>query len=295
MRDSVKLEILIAKIQKSLAPNATVEHNVQLPTRDGLRTRQVDVLVRDNIGRYEFLIVIDCKDHSRKLDVRGVGEFYDLVTDVGAHRGVLVCPKGFTSGALSRAKELQIDLYSPVDTDPHKWKVKATVPCIVDYRSAAISFSLSVSSPHPWVLPQDFLNSSMIYNDKDEPLGTIVETGFNNWFEGKYPTEPGVHEDQPIFGSEDTFTNVNPKSTEKGPITLSANVHVTQRFYFGHAEIPKISGFFDHHSGGVITNAFEVFVNHDEVEESWQIIDKIEDAPVRPLFISTGLVAYKLE
>ena len=125
-------------------------------------------------------------------------------------------------------------------------------------------------------------------------LGTIVETGFDNWFNGKYPTDPRSYEDQPIFFDKNTFTKVNPESDVKGPIDLTATVHVTQRYYFGHAQISKISGFFDHQTGGVITNAFEVLVDHEEVENSWDVIPTIEDAPVRPLFVSTGLVAHRL-
>lgn len=294
MADSVGLEVLVKKIQQTLAPNSKVEHNVQLPTLDGERSRQVDVLVRDRIGQYEFTIVIDCKDHAKKQDVRAVGEFHDLVTDVGANRGVLVCPKGFTSGALKRAKQLQIDLYSPVDTDPHKWKVTATAPCVVDYRSAAIQFTISVSSPLPWVLPADFLHVAMIYDDQDNELGTIIEKGFENWFDGKYPIEEGVHKNLPVFFDKPTMAKVSPDLDLKGPIDLTVHVHVTQRYYFGHAQIPKITGFFDHHSGGVITNAFEVFVDHDEVEEEWQVVKSIYDCPIRPVFECRGLVAHQL-
>lgn len=292
MKDSIALEKLVARIQSRLAPNSKVEHNVHLPTLTGKRTRQIDVLVRDRIGQYEFMIIIDCKDHVKKLDVREIGTFYDLIQDVGAHRGVLVCPKGFTSGALERAKELRIDLYSPVDTEPHKWKVSATAPCIVDYRSAAIAIRFSVSSPHHWVIPYD-MNDNELFDENEQRRPPLIETMFNNWFDNKYPIDPGIHEDQPIYEGT-TLMRVNPETELKMPITLTANVHVEQRFYFGHAKIENISGFLDHQTGGVITNAFDFLVNHDEVESSWKIINSIEDAPTQPLFISTGLIAHRL-
>ncbi len=292
MKDSIALEQLVARIQSQLAPNSKVEHNVDLPTLDGKRTRQIDVLVTDKIGQYEFRIVIDCKDHAKRLDVREVGTFQDLVQDVGAHRGVLVSPQGFTSGALDRAKQLRIDLYSPIDTEPHKWQVSATAPCIVDYRSAAIAIKFSVSSPHPWVIPYD-MDDGDFFDEAESRRPRLIETMFSNWFEGKYPTEAGVHEDQPIYEGT-TLMRVNPESDLIMPVELTASVHVEQRYYFGHAKIDKISGFLDHHTGGVITNAFELLVDHEEVESSWNIIESIEDAPTRPLFVSTGLIAHRL-
>lgn len=292
MKDSIALEKLVTRIQSRLAPNSKVEHNVDLPTLDGKRTRQIDVLVTDQIGQYEFKIVIDCKDHAKNLDVREVGTFHDLVQDVGAHRGVLVCPKGFTSGALDRAKQLKIDLYSPVDTDPHKWQVSATAPCIVDYRAASIAIRFSVNSPHPWVIPYDMGDGE--YFDETETLRPpLIETMFSNWFEGKYPTEAGIHNNQPIYDGT-TLMRVNPESELIMPIDLTASVHVEQRYYFGHAKIEKISGFLDHQTGGVITNAFELLVDHDEVESSWQVINTVDDAPTRPLLVSTGLIAHRL-
>ena len=292
MKDSVALEQLVARIQRQLAPNSKVEHNIDLPTLNGRRKRQVDVLVTDQIGQYEFKIVIDCKDHAKKLDVREVGTFHDLVQDVGAHRGVLVCPKGFTGGALERAEQLKIDLYSPVDTDPHKWQASATAPCIIDYRSAAIALRLSASSPHPWRIPYD-MNDISFFDETENLHPPLFETMFSNWFAGNYPIEAGTHENQPIYEGK-TLMRVNPELELKMPIDLTAIVNVEQRYYFGHAKIEKISGFLDHKTGGVITNAFEFLVNHKEVESSWKIINTIEDAPVRPLITATGLIAYRL-
>jgi Restriction endonuclease len=135
--DSRELELLVAKIQKQLAPNAEVLHNVRLDGRLSRTKRQIDVLVRERIGQYEIQIIIDCKDHNRPVDVKGVEEFDGLFRDVGAQKGVLVCPNGFTETAKVRAEGLQIDLYSPFDTDAHKWQIRATIPALCDFRSAA--------------------------------------------------------------------------------------------------------------------------------------------------------------
>src|SRR5579884_1635173 len=95
-KDSRDLEILVAKIQSQLAPDAEVIHDARLRGRNSNTERQIDVLVRQRIGQYEMIIVLDAKDHARPVDVKGVEEFYGLVSDVGAHKGALVCPRGFT-------------------------------------------------------------------------------------------------------------------------------------------------------------------------------------------------------
>ena len=292
-KDSVGLEKLVAKIQRQLAPSSKIEHDVQLPSRNGKRTRQIDVLVTDRIGQYEFIIVIDCKDHASKIDVRGVGTFADLVADVGAHKGVLVCPKGFTSGALDRARELSIDLYSPVDTDEHKWQVTPTAPCVIDFRSAAIAVQFSVSSPYPWVIPYD-MNAADFFDENEERRPhNLYDQMFTNWFEGKYPIEAGIHEGQSIYEGT-TLMPVSPEMPMKMPVDLTANVHVEQRYYFGRCEISKVSGFLDHQTGGVIANAFDLLVDFEEVERNWQVIQTIDEAPTRPLLIAQGLIAHRL-
>ena len=95
-KSSVQLEQLVQKIQKQLAPQAEVLHNVKLPGRSSNEDRQIDVLVREKVGQYDINIIIECKDHKRPIDVKGVEEFAGLLNDVGAQKGVLVCPKGFS-------------------------------------------------------------------------------------------------------------------------------------------------------------------------------------------------------
>jgi hypothetical protein len=68
-----------------LAPDAEVLHDVKLDGRFSNTKRQIDVLVRQRVGQYEMLIVIDCKDYARPLDVKAVEEFHGLCDDVGAH------------------------------------------------------------------------------------------------------------------------------------------------------------------------------------------------------------------
>ena len=291
MRASREFEQLVARIQRQLAPDSEILHDIKLDGRQSKRKRQIDVLVRQNIGQYEIRIIIECKDHLRPVDVRGVEQFYGLLDDVGAHKGVLVCPVGFSASAKTRAEALQIDLYSPVDTEQHKWQAKVTIPALCDFRSAAMSFRIRTSSPHPFAMPADFFAANTIYDDKGNELGTALENAANKWNDGKYPTKMGEHSNLPIF---DTPT-VN---TDNGygtviPINMDVSLHVMKDLYFGQFPITQLSGFKDELRGGIITNAFTIgLLAPTEVEENWRKIATIDEAPIKPVITLTGLISW---
>lgn len=119
-----QLEILVADIQRQLAPGAKVTHNVQLQGQDSEAMRQVDVLVEQTVGQFHVVIVIDCKDYGHPVDVKGVEEFLGLVRDVRAHQGCMVSAKGFSRSAKKVARHANIAIYSPVDTAPHQWQTR---------------------------------------------------------------------------------------------------------------------------------------------------------------------------
>ena len=285
------LEILVAKIQALLAPDAVVLHDARLPGRLSGRQRQIDVLVKQQIGQYEMLIVLDCKDYAKPVDVKGVEEFHGLVEDVGAHRGVLVCPRGFSAAAKARAQGFQIDLYSPVDTDPHKWQVRASVPVLCDFRAAAISFGLSGSAPMPFRTSLDFPRTLVAYDKEHQELGTAVIAAVEKWNAGEYPDGVGEHRGLDIFPSREVFVD-NGYGT-LAPVVVTANLLVTKVLYFGNLSIAKISGFKDELSGNVIANAFTTGIfDPEDVVDNWEKIASEDDAPARPLLKLRGLVGW---
>ena len=288
-----QLEQLVAKIQRQLAPNAQVIHNAKVTGRRTGVTRQVDVLVRDRIGQYEIMIAIECKDHNSPIDVKGVEEFEGLLSDVGAQKGVLVCPKGFTSTAKVLAEKLQIELYSPVDTDPHKWQAKATVPAICDFRGALISFGLSTSAPIPFMIAHDFFSTATVYDGEGRDLGTMVAAAAEKWNEGKWPIEPGEHQELPLFDVPVTHMDNGYEPAIRCAVKLGASIEVSRDLYFGEFDVTRISGFADHIRGGVIANAFTVgILDPDEVMEKWQKLAKVEDAPMRPVLSIQALLGW---
>jgi hypothetical protein len=294
-QDSRDLELLVAKIQQQLAPTSNVIHNTRLPGRFSKTDRQIDVLVRDHIGQFEVNIVIDAKDHAGPVDVIGVEAFAALVSDVGAHRGVLVSPRGFTSTAKERAKGLLIDIYSPVDTDPHKWQAKPTLPVVVDFRAARISFGVTMSAPLPFRIMPDFFSDAMIYDKDDNELGNIFSTAIAKWNAGRFPIEPGEHKHQPIF-EVPTRADNGYDPPLRTPIELYAGIYVEQQLFYGQVPISEISGFYDHQTGATITNAFTLnLISPEEVEKTWLPIETLEKAPIKPVLTVQGLWAWPEE
>ncbi|MHB1115388.1 restriction endonuclease [Sideroxydans sp.] len=285
--DWLLLEELVASIQRQLAPAAIVEHNVHIRGRITDVDRQVDVLVTQMIGQYKMTIALDCKDTKRPIDTKGVEEFAGLVADIGANKGVLVCPSGFTKAALRTAKHHQIELYRPVDTGDHKWKIRASIPALCDFRSASLAFGFKFSAPLPFTLKVHPANLS-VFNSAGEKLGTPLEKATSLWNSGEFPTEPGIFTECSLFGKQETLVD-NGYGT-LAPIHFFVDLHVRQTLHFGQLALNKISGFLDAHTGLVVTNSFTTgLLSPEDVERNWRKLEPGESPPVVPVLKLMGL------
>lgn len=290
-RDSVELELLVQRIQKQLAPKSEVLHNYKMMGRNSKTERQIDVLVRERIGQYEINIIIDCKDYRKAVDVKGVEEFIGLVNDVGAHKGVLVCPGGFTKAAKAVAERLQIDLYTPIDTDPHKWQASPFMPAPCDFRVASIAFGISTTAPVPFRILPDFFSMNVFYDQPGTELGTCYSKIVDRWNGGDFYENIGSIGHVSIFGDQVALT-------DNGYGTLcemeaTADILVSQQLRVGKISIAKMSGFRDGLSGRIITNAFTTgILDPNEIIDSWEIVEDEEALESLPAIRLTGLIAW---
>lgn len=62
-----QLELLVASIQRQLAPGAKVTHNAKVEGKHSETTRQVDVLVEQYVGQYPIRIALDAKTTKHRL------------------------------------------------------------------------------------------------------------------------------------------------------------------------------------------------------------------------------------
>lgn len=120
------LEAQNSGLDYSVTPNAKLKGSLSNTWR------QVDVLIDARWGDdLSGRIIVDAKRKRRKLDVTHVEAFEGMMRDCLAHRGVIVCPNGYTKAALERAQEaITIKLLSFEEAHNFDWS--AFDPCLGD-------------------------------------------------------------------------------------------------------------------------------------------------------------------
>jgi hypothetical protein len=103
-----RFEKLIHQIHSQLAPQgAQVTGNDKIVGCESKVERQLDVTIRATVAQYKLLIVVECKDETRPIDVGAMGQFASLLRDVKANKGVMISTSGFTSAAFD-STEFQV-------------------------------------------------------------------------------------------------------------------------------------------------------------------------------------------
>jgi restriction system protein len=82
----------------------------------GIRTsHDIDVVVRSHHVGFEVLWLVECKHWKERVSKLHVLALRQIVIDVGADRGILLCECGFQSGALEAANLTNVTLMSLSD------------------------------------------------------------------------------------------------------------------------------------------------------------------------------------
>ncbi|MCP4641713.1 MAG: hypothetical protein GY851_14820 [bacterium] len=155
------LEQVVAVIERSYAdrPDTRVESPKMLVDRVTGEEREFDVVVTGRAGRHETVIVIECRDLARKVDVGAVEAFRAKCQDVGVAPGVMVSRKGFSKQARKKAEAAGIGCLELQEVESHPWLLTKGLDRI------AVS-ALS----QEWVFPeQDRFGS--------EPVEYLVDSG----------------------------------------------------------------------------------------------------------------------
>lgn len=83
-------------------PSAKITRDAHVVGQYSDVERQIDVLIEDTIAGFHLRIAIDAKHRGKRIDVTDVEAFIGYCADVGANKGVLISPKGYTPAAASR-------------------------------------------------------------------------------------------------------------------------------------------------------------------------------------------------
>lgn len=98
-------EWLITKIfhDNSESQTETVLHNAKIIGEYSESSRQIDVLIENN----HIKTIIECKHHSRPVDLKGFADFKEIFDDVKADIGILISSSGFTKSVSKRVTEYE--------------------------------------------------------------------------------------------------------------------------------------------------------------------------------------------
>lgn len=93
---------------RSLGLNATTNASVK-----GVRTsHDVDVLVKSTHVGFEVVWIVECKHWKTPVSKLHVLALREIVADIGADRGILLCETGFQSGAIEAAQLTNVQVTS---------------------------------------------------------------------------------------------------------------------------------------------------------------------------------------
>lgn len=101
-------------------PAVPITRNAKVLGRISKTLRQVDVLIDAQVLDSSVRTIVDAKKRMKPIDVNDVESFIAMMTDVEAHRGILVSTNGYTKTAVSRAhnevnQDVELDVFSLED------------------------------------------------------------------------------------------------------------------------------------------------------------------------------------
>jgi hypothetical protein len=201
-----------------------VTRNFKTQGKSGIE-REIDVLIECQYKSFDIKIIIESKNYSRKVDIDIVEAFRTKLGDVGGNLGVIVCPLGFTEGAVKSAKLYDIQLYQVFD---HSLKnttqfipFRYVVPTIDSYQVRLShgamdgTFSLPVDNSK-WRI---FINNNFL---------NIKEAIHHAWNNRLIPQRPGEHVAD--FGIVKIADEANVKKFYYAEFKI--NVRVSADYYF---------------------------------------------------------------
>ncbi len=107
----------------------SVEKDVLIESPDG--ERQFDVVIRSRVAGLDLLTVIECRDYNKNLSVTHIDGLHSKQNDVNANKAVLVARKGFSNGAIRKAKRVGMTLCTVQDLERGLEDIGLQIPVVV--------------------------------------------------------------------------------------------------------------------------------------------------------------------
>lgn len=169
LRKGREYEELVEKIFNLITENTEydeIKRNIKIDTRYG--QREIDILMIKRHTLYDLKIVVECKNQKAKVSIGVIDQLHSKLLDVGANKGIIVSRSGFSSKAISKAKELNISLFRADHIKAQDF-LDEEIPILVTQFEANGSGTKFVISLHQETDPSIIANdrTSLLVNDKN--------------------------------------------------------------------------------------------------------------------------------
>jgi hypothetical protein len=169
-----------------------VETNVFLPPKSGdeSRAREIDVLLTGEVAGYPVRVAIQCKNYGTPITIGQIGEFRDLLEDVGLppQYGIIVSVNGYQAGATKRAKELGIKALVLEGLDETRLKAE-----IKDTFQFFVYLLLVVEDKHIRTEVADSDLAFSFWEEDNNIIGWLTDLIVSRWRNGEIPTTLGEY------------------------------------------------------------------------------------------------------
>jgi hypothetical protein len=279
-----EFEKLAQTIQGELSPHAAVSWNESLRGKSGV-SHQCDIVVRQNVGQYEFTCVLECKDYSEKVGLATVRDFESRLRDLGVSQGVLVAARGFTEDATTYAKACGILTYTLVDAASVKWSEQAMLPVAVVYVTP-LDFDIrffETDSGRPINIEHGYEGDA----SGDIYLRSVADNGVTTasnlvqlrWDDLAVARVPALE----VVEYEHRYELI-PTTGGAKPVSIKITHNSEWTYYYNWVPLAKGRGFVDHSAVTLLTaSEIESHVDFLEAMRTWPSTKDQASVPLRPL------------
>lgn len=180
---------IVANIYGDLQPEAIIRLRDKLPSLTNTTSHVVDISIRSVQAGQEVLTVVNTIPELSPVDKDRVLAFANILSDVGATKGILVSNAGFTRAAISIAPTLGIGLASIQDAQSRKWADDIDIPVVMVKKKVLMQF-------HPVMFLEkgDSLSTNLIEwrfsIDNGSNTFTVVDAFRYLWDNNLIPHDP---------------------------------------------------------------------------------------------------------
>ena len=278
-----KFEKLVAKVQADMVRGAIVKLNQKITGHNSGVAREIDILIETMVGNHNVKIAIDCKDHKRPVDIKGVESTIGLMKDIQANVGSIVSASGFTKAALKMGKNAGLKLYKLIDTGDHNWKSDVVMPALCHVRNLeSFQYEYSYLGNMPICISGQ-CGEEILYNNEHKVLGKTNDLLLTWWKSNSERFSDGFSEGVSFLQGEIYIKS----SGNYCKVEITANLFVEEKTYCRNWPITNLSGFEDQEEKGKISTkefTLEAF-NIEKLKNYWKEVSDVNEIAVAPVMI----------